>query len=630
MKERSFGPTILERLRQGSNARLALLEQTISLSRKPFNRDPGSRSEKRLDIPGLIKKLPKPIQRAAQVAFAAGSIGILTAAVCEANEDETGQRNGQGDWNEPKIEQTGNLERILPVDNPTNSYITGGPHSDGLSAGIRNSLDFAFGRDSVKCPGGEPITDRFAIVATDGEVYFVGSDKKTDKYHSTVAIKDGEGKITFYSHLANITVEKGQQVKAGDQLGNPSCEFPAGGKTYGIHLHIAMFQEVVKEGKTVLEAVPVEGYEFGGWQVVELPGDYQGKLVQENKDDRIADTRRCGPDQQTIDICGLRNDLAEGTILGTVETPEATPTQVTSIPTSTETEVPHNTLTPEVVSNREGIFDLGNWEIGILSWDEKPFKETIDYSGNVTTETREGWKYVTVQARGKNLYAGVANNGNPSTGEEFDFQIVSNGFNYVSEGGDYEPYYFQVPVGFSYPLTIGTWVPETQTDYSLAVYPSSYSQLGEILGEIKRGTVALDYPFISPDTQILGVGEKWVIPDFAEVSFNKFIVNDCYCLNIYQEQFASFNVLNTYGYDIGVDYGDIVLRIFLKDGRVIEGSEYFYSENISYPLKIAPGLQKQVDLNFGATDEYGGEIYDTQGSVIVAFMNGEWAAWQLP
>jgi len=83
------------------------------------------------------------------------------------------------------------------------------------------------------------------MAAGDGEVIYAGSgvyrggdDVADDPYGNAVVIKhsfnyQGEELFTLYGHLDEILVKKGQQVKAGDQIGLLGNT----GKTPGPHLH---------------------------------------------------------------------------------------------------------------------------------------------------------------------------------------------------------------------------------------------------------------------------------------------------------------------------------------------------------------------------------------------------------
>jgi hypothetical protein len=62
-------------------------------------------------------------------------------------------------------------------------------------------------------------------------------------YGNLVTIKSQDGTETRYAHLSNIGVKEGQQVKAGDIIGNSGNT----GRSTGPHLHF----EIIKDGKQV-------------------------------------------------------------------------------------------------------------------------------------------------------------------------------------------------------------------------------------------------------------------------------------------------------------------------------------------------------------------------------------------
>lgn len=163
-------------------------------------------------------------------------------------------------------------------------YLTGGPHSDGTSNGVRYALDFA-PKKAIACPGGAPLTNEEVVAVTAGTVTAVddgtGANNAT---HSVVEITASDGLTTGYMHLANISVHAGQQVDRGSPLGNPSCEIPKGGDTSGIHLHFYL-----ERGG---QAVAIAGTVLDGWTVEAAADNYQGSMLK-NGQTRTADTRRC-------------------------------------------------------------------------------------------------------------------------------------------------------------------------------------------------------------------------------------------------------------------------------------------------------------------------------------------------
>jgi murein DD-endopeptidase MepM/ murein hydrolase activator NlpD len=206
---------------------------------------------------------------------------------------------------------TSNL--ILPFEGTW--YLTGGPHFDGLSKGIRYALDFA-PKEVVNCPGGATLTNEIVIASESGKVTVVGNQNDaTDPNHSVVEITNSQGLTVGSMHLDNIRVKVGQDVLAGDPLGNPSCETSPGGESTGIHLH----EFLEKNG----QPIAIAGTVFSGLKVNALTDNYQGTMFNANQF-KTADTRRC--DESTN--CGLRNDLTGSPltdVLGAEITPSPNP-----------------------------------------------------------------------------------------------------------------------------------------------------------------------------------------------------------------------------------------------------------------------------------------------------------------
>lgn len=201
-------------------------------------------------------------------------------------------------------------------------YFTGGPHSDGLSNGTRYAVDFA-SEEVYPCPGSDPLTGNPVIASESGKVITVG-DEKDPEHHSIVEIQDDREYILGYMHLANISVELGEDVKTGTPLGDPSCEVPPGVKTTEIHL-----QEYLKDPNG--KPIPIDGVVFSGYTVAATQENYDGMLLGytgDEYDPKSASTIRCGPDA-TLEACTyVRNDVingesetGEGEVLGAIESP---------------------------------------------------------------------------------------------------------------------------------------------------------------------------------------------------------------------------------------------------------------------------------------------------------------------
>lgn len=238
-----------------------------------------------------VKRVSKIL---ATALFAASCSSPVTPP--EGTGDTTGGlENKPSSQNPPELVLDKPENLILPFEGTW--FVTGGPHSDGLSNGVRYAVDFAPARP-VPCPGGLPQEDQFIVASESGKVTIVGDEENPkDKNHSIVEVSGESGFTLGYMHLANIQVDVGQKIKQGGKIGNPSCEVPPGGKTTGEHLHVYL----EKNNKPI----PIEGVVFSGWKVEESNGNYQGLLTSKSEI-KTADTRRCA--DETI-CAGIRNDL---------------------------------------------------------------------------------------------------------------------------------------------------------------------------------------------------------------------------------------------------------------------------------------------------------------------------------
>jgi murein DD-endopeptidase MepM/ murein hydrolase activator NlpD len=146
---------------------------------------------------------------------------------------------------------------------------TGGPHTGWGSGEPFAAVDFAPASDTSGCY--TVPRDVFAVAMADGLV--VRSD--VDGLILDLD-KDGDertGWTLFYLHLAmEGRPSVGQEVKAGDPLGYPSCE---GGSSTGTHVHVARKYN----GEWILADGPL-AFNFEGWIAHNGAEAYKGTLTR--------------------------------------------------------------------------------------------------------------------------------------------------------------------------------------------------------------------------------------------------------------------------------------------------------------------------------------------------------------
>jgi murein DD-endopeptidase MepM/ murein hydrolase activator NlpD len=146
---------------------------------------------------------------------------------------------------------------------------TGGPHTGWGSGQPLAAVDFAPASDTSGCY--MVSNDLYATVMADGLVV------RSDIDGVIIDLdKDGDertGWVLYYLHLAtNGRANVGQEVKAGDPVGYPSCE---GGSSTGTHVHVARKYN----GEWILADGPL-AFNFEGW-IVRNGGDiYEGTLTR--------------------------------------------------------------------------------------------------------------------------------------------------------------------------------------------------------------------------------------------------------------------------------------------------------------------------------------------------------------
>lgn len=146
---------------------------------------------------------------------------------------------------------------------------TGGPHTGWGTGQPFAAVDFAPASDTSGCY--TVASDMFAVAMADGLVV------RSDVDGIVIDLdKDGDertGWVLFYLHLAtNGRAGVGQEVKAGEPVGYPSCE---GGSSTGTHVHVAR--------KYNGEWIPADGvipFNFEGWVAHNGAEVYQGTLTR--------------------------------------------------------------------------------------------------------------------------------------------------------------------------------------------------------------------------------------------------------------------------------------------------------------------------------------------------------------
>lgn len=72
------------------------------------------------------------------------------------------------------------------------------------------------------------------LACANGRVIFVGSRKRFRRYGNTVLVDHGKGVYTYYAHLNEILVKKGQAVRSGQRIARVGNT----GRSTGPHLHL--------------------------------------------------------------------------------------------------------------------------------------------------------------------------------------------------------------------------------------------------------------------------------------------------------------------------------------------------------------------------------------------------------
>lgn len=222
-------------------------------------------------------------------------VSALVFAAC------SGGGAGEKNSSSQELENKESSGYSLPFPKGETWFLTGGPHADGFSNGVRYAIDIAPPEGGDCSPFGirRSIENRAVTASASGEVILVGKENdRNDHFHSVVDIKDKNGLTERYIHLDNTKVKLGDKVKQGEALGSPSCEFPPKGGNSGPHVHIGL----MKDG----QAIPIDGVQIGGWTIHNDTNNYDGTMTKPGEKTRTRDLGRCPTDE----ACGgIRNDL---------------------------------------------------------------------------------------------------------------------------------------------------------------------------------------------------------------------------------------------------------------------------------------------------------------------------------
>jgi murein DD-endopeptidase MepM/ murein hydrolase activator NlpD len=147
---------------------------------------------------------------------------------------------------------------------------TGGPHTGWGTDQPYAAIDFA----PPNVVGGCAPTDEWSTAIADGTI--VRTDTGVAVLDLDGDLDERTGWVIFYLHLATKTTPPvGTSLKAGDPIGQPSCD---GGKSTGTHVHIARKYN----GEWVPADSPVP-FNLEGWIAKNGGAPYQGQLVQFGK-----------------------------------------------------------------------------------------------------------------------------------------------------------------------------------------------------------------------------------------------------------------------------------------------------------------------------------------------------------
>lgn len=298
-----IGPSSLDVERANST----LVSKKPEIKEKPNNH---SISVSQESIAGRLLQIMSKVKLPAKFVIPGSIAAMLIMNACSRGSG--GEKN-----NTQELENKTSSGYSLPFPKGETWFLTGGPHTDGFSNGVRYAIDIAppeLGRLNGQCPtdGSKLVIENRAVTAlASGEVIVAGDDKnRSDPSHSMIKIKDANGLTEVYVHAANLKVKKGDRVKQGAPLGNPSCEYPPGGRNEGAHIHVGL----ERDG----QAIPIDGIEIGGWTIHDGTESYDGTMTKQGEKTRTANTGRYGENSN-----GIRNDLPNNSNRAVVAGPKS-------------------------------------------------------------------------------------------------------------------------------------------------------------------------------------------------------------------------------------------------------------------------------------------------------------------
>jgi LasA protease len=226
----------------------------------------------------------------------AGTAGVQNLFALLKNEDDWRETVGENGFLETYTQLFGNpfdraVEPLLPPDleQPTMQLpfepgkvwsFTGGPHPAWGEGSAWAALDFAPPGNALGCM----LSNEWIVAVADGTILRsdngeVIEDLDGDGFEQT-------GWVVLYMHVESRgRVQVGDEVKAADRIGHPSCE---GGIANGTHVHLAR--------KYNGEWIPADTdlpFILDGWVSAGLDYEYDGTLTR---------------DGVTLEACACRND----------------------------------------------------------------------------------------------------------------------------------------------------------------------------------------------------------------------------------------------------------------------------------------------------------------------------------